>query len=172
MPVQQPRQKERFPHNWVGWEEKHQVRTHAPGKGIRRKGRLHKGTFMLGSSQVKPQSGHPSPGVLQGEDKSPWLSGEPLWQKESCRNLSLDFTCEKCATAVSHKTGRGEVCLSIYHITMWLTPSWVRPPSPSHPKLQHGTDLGWQGLNRGMQRGSGAWSPGGRDGCCCFWLKQ
>ena len=28
---------------------------------------------MLGSSQVKPQSGHPSPGVLQGEDKSPWL---------------------------------------------------------------------------------------------------
>lgn len=148
------------------------VRTCAPRRGLRGKGRSDGQRLTPGSEWVEPQTGHPSPGVLQGEDKSPWLPGEPLWKKESCRNLSLYFTCKKCATAVSHKTGRREVCLSIYHITMWLTPSWVRPPSLSHPKLQHGTDLGRQGLDRGMQRGSGAWSPGGRDGYCWFWLKQ
>ena len=84
------------------------------------------------------------------------MSGEPLWQKASWKNLSLDFTCEKSVPVLlSDKTVRREVCLSIYHITTLLNPSWVRPPSPSHPKLQHGTELGRQGLDQGMQRGQG-----------------
>ena len=39
------------------------------------------GTLSLGSLQIEPQTGHPSPSIFCGGDKSPWLLEEPLGQR-------------------------------------------------------------------------------------------
>ena len=48
--------------------------------GTKKKGRPHRQTLVLGSKQVEPQTGNPSPVVLCEGDKHPWLLEEPLGQ--------------------------------------------------------------------------------------------
>lgn len=46
-------------------------------------------TPALVSEQVKPQTGHPSPGVLHGGVKPPWFPGEELGQIERLERAGL-----------------------------------------------------------------------------------
>lgn len=57
------------------------VRTSFPGRELKGKGRLHDWTPALGSEQVEPPSGHPSPGVIHRGDKPPWLVGRLLIER-------------------------------------------------------------------------------------------
>ena len=62
-------------------QDKKDVETRAGGRRLRGKERSCGGTSVLGSEQVKPQTGCPSPGVLHIRDKRPWLHGELLGQR-------------------------------------------------------------------------------------------
>ena len=51
---------------------------HVPWDGTQRKREVVVGIPSLGSEWFEPQFGHPSPGVLSGGDKAPWLVGGQL----------------------------------------------------------------------------------------------
>ena len=78
----QTRLYERFLCDWVGWEEKHQVRTCVPRKRLRGKGRSQRQMLTVGSKTVKPQTRYPSPGVPCIVNKHSDLLGKPLGQIE------------------------------------------------------------------------------------------
>lgn len=44
---------------------------------------------MLGSKQVKPQTGRPNTGFLSRRDKTPWLLGEVMGQVERLEKSKL-----------------------------------------------------------------------------------
>lgn len=71
-------------------EKRHQARTCAPGRDLKRGG-LHRWNLALGREQVEPQSGHPSPGVLHRGD-SPLGCWENCWDREKgWRSLDSTF---------------------------------------------------------------------------------
>lgn len=66
------RLQERFPHNWVAWEKKHQLGTCTPRRGLGGKERPHRHTPGLGGEL---QTGHPCPGSYV-EETRPLPAGE------------------------------------------------------------------------------------------------
>ena len=69
-----------------------------PWKESKRRRKTVRENLTLSSEQVKPQTGHPSPGVLHRcwENKPPWLLGGSLGQ---IGRRNLDATHKECASA-------------------------------------------------------------------------
>ena len=82
-------------------------------------GRFHQWTLDLGSEQVQPQTGHPSPGALHREDKPTWLLRGSRRQRE--RLEKLDSVCEEGTHAGLHRDRER------------LTPAAAKSPVPASP---------------------------------------
>ena len=89
---------------WQEHKRSDQVKTYAPGKSLREKGRLHGWRFALGNERLKPHPGCPSPGVQHRECK------ERCWDYQFSMRPSLSSADTPTQPTSRQSLHRSEGC--------------------------------------------------------------
>lgn len=114
-------------------EKKQRVKTSAPRSDLKWRQGSHGKTLKLRSKQIKPQTDHPSPGVLYEGDKPPCILKEPLEQTEGLERPRLHSQRMRgCWLADKRWT---EFCTGGCSLAELLNPSMANtwPHSHHHP---------------------------------------
>ena len=104
-----------------GMGGKHSVRTHVPNRELRGKGRPHRCTLILENEQVRPQTGCPSPGVIDRGYKPPWLVRKLLGQRKGLEKPGTPIT-RNAQVVACNQTRHREVCPSGCHLITFPNP--------------------------------------------------
>lgn len=114
-------------------EDRHQFWTPDPERNLKGRDVLHGLTLSWESKQVDLQPGCPCPGEQHGRDKSCWLLGEVLGQREGLEKHR--FYPRTMCVLVCRQSGHRELFNGGYCLTALPNPNGVSisaPPTPHH----------------------------------------